>query len=130
MQEGKAKLAAHPATQAHLVALLQPGCGEQLQCGVLRLLHNMSFDAALRQQMMAAGLVQQVCPHTVTVAVAGTQLHPQVACLQAHGVSDQHAVVTGILHAECPALLQLIHWLLSGFRAPPEPYDSSRNINN
>jgi hypothetical protein len=60
MQEGKAKLAAHPTIHAHLVALLQPGCGEQLQCGVLRLLHNMSFDAALRQQMMAAGLVQQV----------------------------------------------------------------------
>lgn len=43
-----------------LVNLLQPGCGEQLQCGVLRLLHNLSFDGALRQQMMAAGLVQQV----------------------------------------------------------------------
>jgi hypothetical protein len=45
------------------VALLQPGCGEQLQCGVLRLLHNLSFDGVLRQQMMGAGLVPQVGLH-------------------------------------------------------------------
>ena len=58
LQESKARLSAHPGFIPHLVGLLQPGCGEQLQCGVLRLLHNLSFDAALRQQMMAAGLVR------------------------------------------------------------------------
>lgn len=60
LQESKGRLAAHPSVVPQLVALLQPGCGEHLQSGVLRLLHNLSFDATLRQQMLAAGLVQQV----------------------------------------------------------------------
>lgn len=60
MQESKARLSAQPTVIPQMVALLQPGCGEQLQCGVLRLLHNLSFDGVLRQQMMGAGLVQQV----------------------------------------------------------------------
>jgi hypothetical protein len=60
MQESKGRLASHPTVVPQLVALLQPGCGEHLQSGVLRLLHNLSFDTPLRQQMLAAGLVQQV----------------------------------------------------------------------
>jgi hypothetical protein len=60
VQEGKARVSAAPGVVPQLVALLQPGCGEQLQCAVLRLLHNLSFDGTLRQQMMGAGLVQQV----------------------------------------------------------------------
>jgi hypothetical protein len=62
-QEAKARLSTQPVLIPQLVALLQPGCGEQLQCGVLRLLHNLSFDGVLRQQMMGAGLVPQVGLH-------------------------------------------------------------------
>lgn len=69
-QEGKARLSAQPALVPQLVALLQPGCGEQLQCGVLRLLHNLSFDGVLRQQMMDAGLVQQVSIRLLTSRVS------------------------------------------------------------
>jgi hypothetical protein len=43
-----------------LLALLQPGCGDALACGLLGLLHSLSFDAELRGQMVAGGLVQQV----------------------------------------------------------------------
>jgi len=39
---------------------MRPGCGGALPGVVLRLLHNLSFDAGLRQQMIQAGLVRQV----------------------------------------------------------------------
>jgi hypothetical protein len=59
-QENKDRLAAIPGVVPQLVSLLAPGCGEALQTGALRLLHNLSFDGGLRQQMVQAGLVQQV----------------------------------------------------------------------
>lgn len=83
-QESKARLASHPSIIPQLVSLLQPGCGEQLQCGVLRLLHNLSFDGALRQQMMAAGLVQQVrgeaAPVCMHAFLAQNELESNTLC--------------------------------------------------
>uniref|UniRef100_A0A383VI43 Uncharacterized protein n=1 Tax=Tetradesmus obliquus TaxID=3088 RepID=A0A383VI43_TETOB len=57
--ENKDRLAAIPGMVPQLVALLAPGCGEALQTASLRLLHNLSFDGGLRQQMVQAGLVPQ-----------------------------------------------------------------------
>ncbi|WIA24018.1 hypothetical protein OEZ85_013641 [Tetradesmus obliquus] len=57
--ENKDRLAAIPGVVPQLVALLAPGCGEALQTASLRLLHNLSFDGGLRQQMVQAGLVPQ-----------------------------------------------------------------------
>ncbi|WIA44518.1 hypothetical protein OEZ86_007257 [Tetradesmus obliquus] len=59
MQENKDRLGAIPGVVPQLVALLAPGCGEALQTASLRLLHNLSFDGGLRQQMVQAGLVPQ-----------------------------------------------------------------------
>jgi hypothetical protein len=59
-QENKDRLAAIPGVVPQLVSLLAPGCGKALQTAALRLLHNLSFDGGLRQQMVQAGLVQQV----------------------------------------------------------------------
>jgi hypothetical protein len=60
VQENKDRLGSIPGVVPQLVSLLAPGCGEALQTASLRLLHNLSFDAGLRQQMVQAGLVQQV----------------------------------------------------------------------
>jgi hypothetical protein len=60
VQENKDRLASLPGLVPQLVGLTRPGCGAALPGVVLRLLHNLSFDAGLRQQMIQAGLVQQV----------------------------------------------------------------------
>jgi hypothetical protein len=60
LQENTDRLASIPGVVPQLVSLLAPGCGEALQTASLRLLHNLSFDGGLRQQMVQAGLVQQV----------------------------------------------------------------------
>jgi hypothetical protein len=60
LQENKDRLASIPGVVPQLVSLLVPGCGEALQTASLRLLHNLSFDGGLRQQMVQAGLVPQV----------------------------------------------------------------------
>ena len=59
MQENKDRLTALANIVPQLLSLLQPGCGEHLQTTALRLLHNLSFDAGLRQQMIQGGLVPQ-----------------------------------------------------------------------
>eukprot|EP00775_Hariotina_reticulata_P002316 gene2316-2624_t len=57
--ENKDRLASLPGLVPQLVGLTRQGCGSTLPGVVLRLLHNLSFDAGLRQQMIQAGLVQQ-----------------------------------------------------------------------
>ncbi len=54
----KAAMAAAGAVPA-LLRLL-PAQGPALLAAVLRLLHNLSFDAELRGQMVAGGLIQKV----------------------------------------------------------------------
>jgi hypothetical protein len=80
---------------------------------VLRLLHNMSFDAALRQQMMAAGLVQQVGFHA-TVPLGGPELH-----ISAHDRVTA-AVVIDIVCVLC----------YGGLRSLLHNMTSSRNSND
>lgn len=60
LQENKDKVASLPGVVPQLLRLVQPGSGEALQLAVLRLLHNLSFDTGLRQQMVQGGLVPQV----------------------------------------------------------------------
>ena len=57
-QENKQRLA--EAGVVGRVAALVPVGDEALQVAVLRLLHNLSFDAALRRDMVDAGLVPRV----------------------------------------------------------------------
>lgn len=59
IQENKDRLASLPNIIPQLLSLTQPGCGEHLQTTTLRLLHNLSFDIGLRQQMIQGGLVPQ-----------------------------------------------------------------------
>ncbi|KAF8060286.1 kinesin-associated protein 3 [Scenedesmus sp. PABB004] len=55
--EAKDRLASLPGVVPALLGLLSPGCGAELAGGAARLLHNLSFDEALRCQMVAGGLV-------------------------------------------------------------------------
>ncbi|KAF6257067.1 kinesin-associated protein-domain-containing protein [Scenedesmus sp. NREL 46B-D3] len=99
--EHKERLAGIPGVLPQLVSLLAPGCGEALQTAALRLLHNLSFDRGLRQQMVAAGLVPQA------VALLDSRAAAPVAAGLLYQLSAEQAARP--LFALCPGALARLH---------------------